>query len=817
MSKRARDMAFRHFNKGVSQIEKGLHEEALHNLRKAEEHVKETDSLPIKVAVFQTYADILFSHDRKEEAIERYLDAAKIIDKDPEHMPLEQRANMFSNMALALEGVNRIEEAIERYQLAKNNYMKLVENEPANTSYISNAVSTLNNMGALLAEIGDNKEAFITFEESLKLQESLMESGARKKEDQNKRTTILENLLNVPFDETIDISEEKYGKLLEAYHSEINERDTSSVMLPLVIHNYAKLLETKGEKHSAFSKLEEALGIVSKQLDEEPDNSNSRKITINILKDMNRLLVNEENEEKLLDKYELILSISRKILAAEPDNTSFQLNVAFSLDIIGNLLKGSGRLDEALLKIKESSDIVMQVLETEHDDDETLKAGLSITEDMLQIIELLDEETKLDIYTDFGERIKSLSRENLEFGLIRADVCNKTGEILAGNKKFTEALESFEQALSIYDTVKHATGDDSKLNDVLENKARSQFELGLYDEALLNYMKLIKAGISDSRYADRIDEILLAKEKKADNTGNLELLEKEYEMILEIRTELLGLVPDDNGKNAARIKEIQEKQADLMLASGRSKESLELFEQLQENEGTGRYLSKIMSVLEKIKIDAGKGSASEELQMLQFLLSSYNSLMEKFPDKISLLSSRASVIDNIAYILSEKGENEEAEYMCKYALDSYYEIAELDPEQSYPVERIAALHSRIAEIAFSMGDADEAKARYETSIRTYRSLIESDSAGITHRLDHAGVLDGMGSFFLNMGMYREAKNCYESALRSYAKIMEQEPDNLSYRSNVTITLENLGYVLELMGRKDDAQWMYENARNINKE
>ncbi len=817
MSKRARDMAFRHFNKGVSQIEKGLHEEALHNLRKAEEHVKETDSLPIKVAVFQTYADILFSHDRKEEAIERYLDAAKIIDKDPEHMPLEQRANMFSNMALALEGVNRIEEAIERYQLAKNNYMKLVENEPANTSYISNAVSTLNNMGALLAEIGDNKEAFITFEESLKLQESLMESGARKKEDQNKRTTILENLLNVPFDETIDISEEKYGKLLEAYHSEINERDTSSVMLPLVIHNYAKLLETKGEKHSAFSKLEEALGIVSKQLDEEPDNSNSRKITINILKDMNRLLVNEENEEKLLDKYELILSISRKILAAEPDNTSFQLNVAFSLDIIGNLLKGSGRLDEALLKIKESSDIVMQVLETEHDDDETLKAGLSITEDMLQIIELLDEETKLDIYTDFGERIKSLSRENLEFGLIRADVCNKTGEILAGNKKFTEALESFEQALSIYDTVKHATGDDSKLNDVLENKARSQFELGLYDEALLNYMKLIKAGISDSRYADRIDEILLAKEKKADNTGNLELLEKEYEMILEIRTELLGLVPDDNGKNAARIKEIQEKQADLMLASGRSKESLELFEQLQENEGNDRYLSKIMSVLEKIKIDAGKGSAAEELQMLQFLLSSYNNLVEKFPDKISLLSSRASVIDNIAYILSEKGENEEAEYMCKYALDSYYEIAELDPEQSYPVERIAALHSRIAEIAFSMGDADEAKARYETSIRTYRSLIESDSAGITHRLDHAGVLDGMGSFFLNMGMYREAKNCYESALRSYAKIMEQEPDNLSYRSNVTITLENLGYVLELMGRKDDAQWMYENARNINKE
>ncbi|WP_094226763.1 tetratricopeptide repeat protein [Methanolobus psychrotolerans] len=815
MSKKARDMAFRHFNKGVSLIEKGLHEDALEILKHAEEQAKESESPQIQVAVLQTYADLLFSYGKKEEALERYLAASDILKRNLKYLPLEQRASMFSNMATALENVENKEDARNTYEISAQNYKELIEKEPSNISHISNAVSTLNNMGALLAEMGENEEAFKVFEEAFNFHEQTAESKNDVVEYRQKRNTILENLLNIPVESATGPDEERYGQLLEMYLAEVHENNTESVKVSTALQNFAHILEKEGKKEASYLKLEEALVIISKQFNEDPDNPASRKMLIDLLRDMNRLLENDEHSERLLEKYESILEMSRKLLSSMPSNTSYQLNVAFSLDIMGNLLKDEGRIEEAIQRIEESADIVLNILETEYEDSSNLQAGVSIIEDMLVLIELADStDTKLDLYKKLEGKIKMVNQENLELELIRAGICNETGRMLAENGAHAEALENFKKAFSTYETVRHATGDCSKMNEVLECIAQTQLSLGLDDDALFSYMQLVKTGTFIRGYADRINEILIEEERKADNTGNVESLKKEYEKIIGIRTELLGLVPDEHEKNSNRIKGLQEKIADILIAMGQTREALQVYEHLLETDNSNRYMPKIVKLLERIKLSAGKQQASEKLEVLEFLLSRYNNLLEMNGNDVSIVANRASVIENIAHTLSEKGETEESGYMYKYSLEAYATLAELEPESIFPLERIAALHSRIAELAASVGDGDEAKTRYDTSLETYGILMDANPSNTAHHLDYAGVLDGMGSFFINNGMHAEAKKSYENALKTYAAIMELEPENQTYRSNVTITLENLGYILELMGRKEDALWMYENARKI---
>ena len=815
MSKRARDMAFRHFNKGVSLIEKGLHEDALESLKQAEEQAKGAESPQILVAVLQTYADLLFSHDQKAEALERYIAASDILEKNPKYMSSEQRASMFSNMATALEESGRKEEARDKYEISAQIYRELIEKEPSNTSHVSNAVSTLNNMGALLAEMSENGDAFRIFEEAFKLHEKTAESRKEDAEYQLKRITILENLLNIPIENVTGLEEGRYGQLLEMYLKETRDNSVASLDVPTALQNFAHVLENEGKTDAAFMKLQEALENISTLFDDDPENSVNRKIAIKILRDMNRLLENEEKPEILLEKYGSILEMSRKLLASMPSNTSYQLNVAFSLDIIGNLLKDMGRIEEAMQRMEESVDITLQVLESEHDDSSSLQAGISIIEDMLALVELADDaKTKLNLYSNLEEKIKTVSQESLELGLISAGICHEAGKILAEKGADAEALENFNKAISTYETVRHATGDDSKMNDVLENIAKTQLSLGLNDDALLSYMKLVKTNPSGRGYIDRIDEILLEKEKKADSIGNVDILKKEYENILEIRTELLGLVPDENEKNAAGIRELQGRIADIMVAMGQTREALQVYEQLQETDNKKTYLPRIVKLLERLKVSVDQQPGTEGLETFEFMLSKYNKLMEMDRKDVTILANRAAVIENIAYVLSEKGETEESGYMYNYALDAYTGLADLEPESVFPVERTAALHARIAELAASQNDNDEARVRYDTSLEIYRSLMNENPSNIEHQLDYAGVLDGMGSFFLSVGMHADAKKSYENALKTFAGIMELEPENLTYRSNVTITLQNLGYTLELMGRKDDASWMYENAKKI---
>ncbi|MEZ5334718.1 MAG: tetratricopeptide repeat protein [Methanolobus sp.] len=812
MSKRARDMAMRYFNKGVSLIEKGLHEKALETLEKAEEQAKEADSPQIQVAVLQTYADILFAHDRKKEAIERYYTVSELIEEKPDYLSHEQRANMFSNMALALEKEGRKEEARDKYLISVENYRELLDKDTGNLPEISNAISTMNNMGALLAEMGKNKEAVYILVEALDLYGT---PDSIEEKHQHKRTTILENLLNIPLEGTEGIDKNRYSELLEQY-AEINDTNRGSLKMSTALRNVAHMNEKEGNTEDAFRKLEEALEIASNHFDRKADDPVSKKMLIDLLRDMNRLLENEEQSEKLLDMYDVVLRMSRKLLASMPENTSYQLNVAFSLNIIANLLKDTGRIEEAIGNMEESVAISLNVLEKEKDDSLSVQAIVAMTEDMLELIAMSDDNSKkLELYSRFDEKLKACGEENLDTGLISATIATESGRILSENGNYPGALESFKKALHTYETVRHATGDVSKMNDILENVAETQRSMGLADEALGSYMKLVKIGVSPEKYSKKIDEILQDKEKLAVEKGNIEMLKREYEKIIDSRTEMLGLIPDNDGKNTENIRQLQEKIADLMAGTGQEREALQMYELLQETDDSDRYKNKIIKTLEKINLSATGRHEADELETLEFLISKYNSLVKTAEKDSSVIERRAGLIEKMAHVLSEKGEAEKSGDMFENALHAYTDLSELQPENATPIEKIAAIHVRIAEIATGTGNGEEAERRYENALENYRFLLITNPSSISYQLDYAGILDGMGALYLNMALHAEAKRSYEGALKAYGEVMESEPGNRAFRTNVTITLENLGYVLELMGRKEDAMWMYENARKIN--
>ncbi len=822
MSKRARDMTLRHFNKGVGLINKGMHKDALELLEKAETYAKEADSPLIMVNVLKTYADLLSVRGNNDLALERYLIVADMIENDPEYLPAEQRAGMYSSMAAVLESTGNINDAIYRYESAVNIYRQIIEKEPAQLEDQLNTISALNNMGALIAENKENEKAFGIFEEALVLNERVAKE--QEKEDishHGKKVTILENMLNIPTNDLI-ITSQRYDQLIRMYLEEKENANTGNyehIKVCTALHNIAHLLENENMIDNAFLKLEEALKAGYIVFQNEPENPDNRKLLIDILKDMNRYLENEEDTDVLMEKYELILELSRALMAFMPSNTAYRLNVALSLDIIANLLREQGRIEDALKRMKESFDIALCVIKDEVDDEivdgNNIQVLTSIIEDLIVLLRFVEEpEQKLAIYRTISDRLGPFAQEELELALICARIYSDTGNLYSQMKIYEDALDCYKNASSIHDTIKHATGDRSNSETNLEKIADTYYKMGLYDDAFKIYMELLKSGYSCISCTERIDEILSKKEKIADSLGSVESIIKDYEKILDIRTDIQGLVPDRFEKNADRIMGLQEKIADIMIAFGRFREALNLYELLQTQGNLERYLPKTIKLLERISVAAEGKDASERLEVFEFLLSRYEYIIEHKRDDPCILYNRASVIENVAYLMAENGNNERAVNMYQYALDAYHHLADIGDESMFLLERIASINAMIAEIAALQSDVDETEMRYEKSMGMYRILMNAEPSIIKHRTEYAGVLVRRGSVFLDMRMHTKAKRSYEMALKVYGDIMDMDPDNRIYRSNVTVTLKNLGYVLDLIGRKEDALWMYEKARSI---
>lgn len=876
MSKQSRDIAVRHLNKGVSLIEKGLYADALHALELAETNAKKADSPDIYASVLQTYADLLLSAGREDEAFERYRIAADISNdlSGKGYVNNEQRAGIFSNLAGILEKKGSLEEARKNYDISVHAYDKLLGSDSNNMTYRSNAASTLNNLGALLAEEGEEEAAQKNFEKALRILRESPEDVARAATLQLKMATILENLLNLETGSSSGgVPEENYRQLVDIYRSIVSMDPTTIYLerLAFALAGYADTLTSDGKADEAEALygeaqdiqhrlvaergtdiVEEASDISSESvaellfenargpedvreklissllslqeaLEEYPDDLEYRSKTISALRELNELVDEEEASPEKLRAHEMILKTCEILQNIDPSNMSYRMNLAFALDIRGKILAELQDETPAMHDLVKASDIALEALQAEASDEIFQSGARSIIDDLRYLADSYSSTgARMQSYRtviDKLERLADIVPGDIDTKKEIADLLNETGKLMADMGMQAEAAEYFEKAASMYGIVKSADDGNgesaAKQVSALEAAGNIQLSLKEQDKALDTCFKLCDLEPSVKGHREKIDNILLNMERSPLNAGNRDALISEYEKILTMRERLLALEPD-NLRYFQNLISLREEIANLLIEAGRIAEGLGVYLKMLSGEGkSSQYRLKVARMLDKLKVTIPEMEDFEQkIKAYDMLLRMYEKLAGMDPGNAFIVKDSATVLENMAELLDKNEYMEEAKNYYESALSSYCELVSCDPSNIHYVEKTAAIRCRMAALLTDMGQVEEARALFEASFMEYQELLEEDRHNTGYQQNVAYILNNLGYFLLEEGELERAKPLYENALKRYAIILEDEPDNLSYKENAACTLNNLGYILENLGKEEDALWMYEKAREL---
>lgn len=875
MSKRSRDMAVRHLNSGVSFIEKGLYADAILTLEQAETDAREAESPEILAGVLQTYADLLLSEGREEEAIEKYTEAEKIIIKlsGKGYAVTEQLAGIYSNVAPVLEKRGERAEARDKYEASVSNYENLLVNDRNNVTYRSNAVSTLNNLGALLAEDREYEAAKNSFQKALDIMERSPDDVKESVTFQFRIATVLGNLLDLENDSgQIEGTEEKYGQLVETYRKTVRmdpleesykerlsialvtygdrmavagNKDESRDMYKEALDILEKLSDEKEDERqyglikadilkklasyfaekkyheSAKNNLIKALELLEKLLAQDPSNPENRARTVAILADLNDLVENEEASEAKLACYGLIERLAVKLLNINPTSLPYRLNVAFSQNIKGSILADLNRKDEAASELTKAIDNAMEILQIDTDDT-YLHAASSLIDDMgLFADRMKNREERLRIYGIVLNRLEELADIYPEETSIKADIADlleKISKTMVEKKNFHEVEFILGEAAAIYDhLLSIEPGNDNystKLSSVLMSMGEVYSEMKNQEKALETYLRLFRMATEDKEHGGKLDAILTELETEPLHADNKDTMLAEYEKLLAIRKELQEAEPD-NAQYQRNLAGLRERIAYLLLEMGRSDEGLDILCSQLSSQSQSPYNRKVIDTLEKFRLSIPKKSDTEEMiKDYGLLLETYGKLIVMGLADVHIREERAEVLEKLALLNDENGSIENAKSNYEYALSAYAELRSSAPSEMPALIKTGNLKCRLASLLTDMGNMKDAEQMFRSAFDDYQELLEYEPSNISYQENAAYILNNLGYLLLEEGLFREAKPLYENALKMYVHILDADPENMACKTNAACTLNNLGYILENIGRENDALWMYEKAREL---
>ncbi|WP_167848761.1 tetratricopeptide repeat protein [Methanolobus halotolerans] len=870
-------MAIRHLNRGVSFIEKRLHADATQALEQAEKDAREADSPEILANVLQTYADLLLSEGREEDAFERYTEAGEIIVElsGKGYETTEQLASIFSNIAPILEKKGYISRAREKYEVAVNNYEKLIEREKNNIAYRSNAASTLNNLGALLAEEGEYEASKESFQEALNIME---DSPADVKESipfQFKMATVLGNLLDLETDTgQFKQTEDKYRQLIETYRKIIrmDPLETSYLeRLSLALITYGDRMALEGKKEdsgeaykealdileelpdkkengneyylrivtvlnkrasyfaekeyheSAKNNLIKALELLEELLENDPSNTDIRSRTVAVLSDLNNLAEGEEASEAKIACYGVIERLSEKLLDINPSSLPYRLNVAFSHNIKGKILAELDRENEAGSEFTKAVDSALEGLQSDMEDTYCHTTSSLINDLEIFAARIKDSEERLRIYGIVLNRLEGFADMCPEDRTIKADIAGvlqKIAKIMIEKENYDDAEFVLGETAAIYDKLLSIkSGDENysaELSSVLLSLGDLQSELKNQEAALGTYLRLFRMAPANKKYGSKLDSILAETEASPQYAENKEVLIAEYEKLLAIREELLESEPD-NTQYSRNLAGLRERIAGLLLDIGRSEEGLDILCSLLSTRDSSSYLvSKVIDALEKFRLSVSESdNTHEKISNYGLLLETYTKLSDMGLADVSVQEKRAEILEKLALLHYENGSLEKAKTNYGYALSAYTKLHSAQPSDIAVLVKTGNLKCRLASLLTDAGHTVDAQQMLRSSLDDYQGLLEHEPSNISYQQNTAYILNSLGYLLLEEKLFKEAKPLYENALKMYVQIIDSDPENMSYKANAACTLNNLGYILENIGRENDAIWMYEKARELN--
>jgi len=196
MSKGYGDKAWQHIDKANSLVQRGQYTDALATLAKAEQLARRAKAQDVLSAVYGTKAIVLQSKGIFDESLKMYTAALnikeKLVKKDSYFN--KSVATTLNNLGALLSEMGRPEEAKIRYERALEMREALLVTAPQSSVYQSWVAGTLNNLGLLLFEMGKPEETKTRCERALKIYEALLATDPQNSVYQSEVSMTLYNL-----------------------------------------------------------------------------------------------------------------------------------------------------------------------------------------------------------------------------------------------------------------------------------------------------------------------------------------------------------------------------------------------------------------------------------------------------------------------------------------------------------------------------------------------------------------------------------------------------------------------------------------------
>ena len=188
-----------HLQKADSQRQRGLYTDALATLAKAEQLARKVKAQDVLSAVYGTKAIVLRSNGMFDEALKMHTAALNIKEKLAKKDPFFNKsvAGTLNNLGALLSDMGRPEDAKTRYERALEIYEALLLTDPASSVYQSYVSMTLNNLGNLLNNMGRPDDAKTRYERALEMREALLLTDPASRVYQSDVSMTLNNLGNL--------------------------------------------------------------------------------------------------------------------------------------------------------------------------------------------------------------------------------------------------------------------------------------------------------------------------------------------------------------------------------------------------------------------------------------------------------------------------------------------------------------------------------------------------------------------------------------------------------------------------------------------
>ncbi|MEK7804113.1 MAG: tetratricopeptide repeat protein, partial [Planctomycetota bacterium] len=170
--------------------------------------------------------------------------------------------------------------------------------------------------------------------------------------------------------------------------------------------------------------------------------------------------------------------------------------------------------------------------------------------------------------------------------------------------------------------------------------------------------------------------------------------------------------------------------------------------------------------------------------------------------------TRATMLNNIAALQSDKSEYENALKSYKESLGIYSELARSNPQTYLP--SLAGTINHVAQVQYQKHDFDDAAKSYREALEVYRELARSNPQ--TYLPHVAGTINHLAQLQYQKNAFEDTLNSYREVLEVYRELARSHPQD--YLAGVAGTLNRLADMQCRKGAFADALKSYQEALEI---